>query len=435
MAIEQLEYCTAETNIIASLADKPNAQSGMTAAQLKAKFDAADAAIKEYINKTLVPYVNETLGTMDTRLGEHDAAFEADDDKIVALKADSHTHENKELLDSYAQTEADLADAVTKKHEHTNKTALDTYNKTQTELLRLGCNPNLLDNWCFLPCCIVNQRGASSYAKPDANNNSSKFGYDRWHLRNVTATAQTNGLELRKNGGTPYLMQTVENANALKGKTVTASFLLDGITGTSTDFYAAVSNGTFSIAVGTEFGHSISCQNGLITVTCDIPADATINYFNVSIRILDGKDATACTLVAAKLELGTQQTLAHKDASGNWVLNEVPNYGTELIKCLRYYRRSWTGEISKFGAVGLPSIGVTYQRPCVHWEVPMRALPVVTIYDATGTLGYVTRWGDDVPVQITGASYISANGFAIHGGGNLERDMQYAFHYEASSEL
>lgn len=50
-------------------------------------------------------------------------------------------------------------------------------------------NPNLLDNWCFLPGCIVNQRGASSYAKPDADNNSSKFGYDRWHLRNVTATA------------------------------------------------------------------------------------------------------------------------------------------------------------------------------------------------------------------------------------------------------
>lgn len=61
MAIEQLEYCTAETNVIASLADKPNAQSGMTAAQLKAKFDAADAAIKAYINDTLVPYVNGTL--------------------------------------------------------------------------------------------------------------------------------------------------------------------------------------------------------------------------------------------------------------------------------------------------------------------------------------------------------------------------------------
>lgn len=62
MAITQLEYCTAQTNVISSLADKPNAQSGMTAAQLKAKFDAADAAIKAYINDTLVPYVNETLG-------------------------------------------------------------------------------------------------------------------------------------------------------------------------------------------------------------------------------------------------------------------------------------------------------------------------------------------------------------------------------------
>lgn len=62
MAITQLEYCTAQTNVISSLADKPNTQSGMTAAQLKAKFDAADAAIKAYINDTLVPYVNETLG-------------------------------------------------------------------------------------------------------------------------------------------------------------------------------------------------------------------------------------------------------------------------------------------------------------------------------------------------------------------------------------
>lgn len=61
MAIEQLEYCTAETNVIASLTDKPNSQSGMTAAQLKAKFDAADAAIKAYINNTLVPYINKVL--------------------------------------------------------------------------------------------------------------------------------------------------------------------------------------------------------------------------------------------------------------------------------------------------------------------------------------------------------------------------------------
>lgn len=42
-------------------------------------------------------------------------------------------------------------------------------------------------------------------------------------------------------------------------------------------------------------------------------------------------------LLAAKLELGSVSTLAHKDAAGNWVLNDPPpDYGLELIKCQRY---------------------------------------------------------------------------------------------------
>lgn len=45
--------------------------------------------------------------------------------EIDALQADSHTHANKELLDTYTQTEANLADAVAKKHAHANATVLD----------------------------------------------------------------------------------------------------------------------------------------------------------------------------------------------------------------------------------------------------------------------------------------------------------------------
>lgn len=37
----------------------------------------------------------------------------------------SHTHSNKSLLDTYKQTEANLADAVSKKHTHSNKAILD----------------------------------------------------------------------------------------------------------------------------------------------------------------------------------------------------------------------------------------------------------------------------------------------------------------------
>lgn len=47
--------------------------------------------------------------------------------RVTALEADTHTHDNKDLLDTYTQTEADLADAVSKKHEHTNKTELDKF--------------------------------------------------------------------------------------------------------------------------------------------------------------------------------------------------------------------------------------------------------------------------------------------------------------------
>lgn len=50
---------------------------------------------------------------------------EAMDGRVAAVEAKAHEHANKALLDTYTQTEADLADAVAKKHEHANKTVLD----------------------------------------------------------------------------------------------------------------------------------------------------------------------------------------------------------------------------------------------------------------------------------------------------------------------
>lgn len=40
--------------------------------------------------------------------------------RVTALETDTHTHANKALLDTYTQTETDLADAVDKKHDHAN---------------------------------------------------------------------------------------------------------------------------------------------------------------------------------------------------------------------------------------------------------------------------------------------------------------------------
>lgn len=45
--------------------------------------------------------------------------------KITTLEGKAHEHTNKALLDTYTQTEENLADAVAKKHSHTNKSVLD----------------------------------------------------------------------------------------------------------------------------------------------------------------------------------------------------------------------------------------------------------------------------------------------------------------------
>lgn len=45
-------------------------------------------------------------------------------DRITALEKTTHTHENKALLDTYTQTEVNLADAVAKKHSHVNAAEL-----------------------------------------------------------------------------------------------------------------------------------------------------------------------------------------------------------------------------------------------------------------------------------------------------------------------
>lgn len=62
-----------DLNIVSALADKPNATNGLTAGQLKAKFDQGPNALKEYINNTLLQTVNGiidsgVLASSDTTL-------------------------------------------------------------------------------------------------------------------------------------------------------------------------------------------------------------------------------------------------------------------------------------------------------------------------------------------------------------------------------
>lgn len=182
------------------------------------------------------------------------------------------------------------------------------------------CNRNLIINWYFGN--PVNQR--------DVSGTISSAGYflDRWKLVSGSVTINTDGITL--NGTMQQVLETAPVG------TVTASALTQAGVGEVVPTY--------------------NRETKTVTVT-----------------------AAGKKLVAVKLELGTEQTLAHRE-DGVWVLNEIPDYGDELTKCMRYlqvlaapYDTSGNGV-----AIGYANNTVDLWVP-IPLAVPMRISPTPTI--------------------------------------------------------
>lgn len=178
-------------------------------------------------------------------------------------------------------------------------------------------NPNILDNWYFSN--PVNQRGQTEYTT---------VGYtiDRWRLTNYNGSVRFDNLGMHVTGGEAGAVNPVQyipDFIQYAGKTMTMSCIADG------ELYQR----TFIVpeslpATATTFGYIETPNGGMWT-------RGSTENMHVQLR---GNEGLTQTYLAMKLELGTQQTLAHQDASGKWVLNEIPNYAEELAKCQRYYQ-------------------------------------------------------------------------------------------------
>ena len=172
-------------------------------------------------------------------------------------------------------------------------------------------NANLLDNWYFGN--PVNQRGASGTIS------TAGYFFDRWKLVSGSVTINSGGIVLN---GT--IAQVLEYA---VGQAVTATVLTsDGVTDVTPVY------------------------------------DDEAKTFTVTAQ---GK-----TIRAVKLELGTQQTLAHQE-NGVWVLNEIPNYVEQLRRCQRFYYAQPNKEIV-FGVLtaGKTNLSVGLQFPVGMWKQP-----------------------------------------------------------------
>lgn len=179
-------------------------------------------------------------------------------------------------------------------------------NETEVELVSLPniCNPNILDNGNFQ---VWQRYPEGTYTGVPYK----EYIADRWRFLSsdgsVTNTITKAGYYGIKNASGPNMRvnQRLENAAQYNGKPLTLSLLRgDG----SLSYNTVVASGW--------------------TETTDV-----FSFFGAELSWLH----TGETWLAVKLELGTQQTLAHQE-NGVWVLNEIPDYGEQLRRCQRYCR-------------------------------------------------------------------------------------------------
>ena len=185
---------------------------------------------------------------------------------------------------------------------------------------------NLLDNWYFAGGSQqgggqfpINQRAITSV---NASNNL----IDRWRIYRYvsgSATLTPNGINL---SGDFDFGESIESAR------------LPNIPNLPVTISALFSDGSF---VSTT---SILSNNGDSEfITVPISSNASLDYTrnwqsDIDLFAFSLKSNASIIPIAAKLELGSSQTLAYKDEGGNWQLFETPDYAEELAKCQRYFQ-------------------------------------------------------------------------------------------------
>lgn len=209
---------------------------------------------------------------------------------------------------------------------------------------------NLLDNWYFAD--PINQRGQAKYITTDG---TPLYTIDRWCTARSQVTQDDSGVSFVWNGTLGergYFQQIIEFDN-LVGETVTFSAIVDGELITLT---AAIPDSNVDFPEKKFF-------NGSFSIAVNFSDHPHILFFSY--------DTTPHTIKAAKLELGSMQTLAHQE-NGKWVLNDPPpNKALELVKCQRYYEES----INKYT--------ITKGIMIIPYKVTKRAAATITIKDVS----------------------------------------------------
>lgn len=224
-----------------------------------------------------------------------------------------------------------------------------------------GVNPNLLDNWYFgRP---VNQRGQTEYT-------TAGYTVDRWKFNNNNGDIVIDDTGIMFTAKYQYaeFEQQYEFPKNISGKQITMSILADSFSGEG-DFYLVIQNQT-------EY-RTFHLSVGLNSFTIKFFDKSSVLRFFIQSQNVNETNPPKMHFLAAKLELGDTQTLAHQDSSGNWILNEIPDFGEQLRRCQRYAR----AYKCLLGQTFLPLGAYRSDRKAVSFALPtssFRAVPTVS---------------------------------------------------------
>lgn len=93
-----------DLDVIQKLDDEPNDVGGLTAAQLKAKFDEGPNAIKRYINDELLPAISDTVAEADVRAEAEQGRVAAEAARVTAEQGRASAENGREQAEAARRT-------------------------------------------------------------------------------------------------------------------------------------------------------------------------------------------------------------------------------------------------------------------------------------------------------------------------------------------
>lgn len=152
------------------------------------------------------------------------------------------------------------------------------------------------------------------------------YSIDRWSVESdseIVITLVNGGIRVKNTANVERQFKQILPIDLnLAGRMITISALVGDVIGTVNYVLTQVNN---------PYKNSAACsisENGLVSSS----GSALTGQQKIVFGLEPGAEIT---ILAAKLELGSTQTLAHREGD-RWVLNEVPDYGEQLRRCLRH---------------------------------------------------------------------------------------------------